>query len=174
MKNNLFYAMILSTLIITGCSSSPKPIPKPGTGSVSTAYGYNHKNHILSYKDPEYDRLEMMVGLELNIDPRLIGAIRVAGERSNANQISRSGARTVYQILPKTRAAIIKLYKVDPYQSSYHAALGAGHLLKENLIRNQGNVDAAVGEYNSGLYRENWTQSTYNYRQRVQQYLNQL
>ncbi|MBP6115215.1 MAG: lytic transglycosylase domain-containing protein [Neisseriaceae bacterium] len=169
-KRLFYYALLGSTLIVAGCSSPSKP----GVGKVSTAYSYNHKNHVQSYLDPEYDRLELMVGLELNIDPRLIGAIRVAGERSNANQISRSGARTVYQILPKTRAAIIKLYKVDPYQSSYHAALGAGYLLKENLMRNQGNVDAAVGEYNSGLYRENWTQSTQNYRQRVQQYLNPL
>ncbi|QUO23822.1 transglycosylase SLT domain-containing protein [Burkholderia cenocepacia] len=120
-----------------------------------------------SYLDPVYDQYERDAATQAGIDPGLLRAIRTRGERSNANQVSSAGARTVYQIIPSTRAGLMRNYGVDPYTSPQAAALGAALVLKEGLQRNRGNVEAAVGEYHGGIDRRNWGSVNAAYRARV-------
>ncbi|QUN44703.1 transglycosylase SLT domain-containing protein [Burkholderia cenocepacia] len=120
-----------------------------------------------SYLDPVYDQYERDAASQAGIDPGLLRAIRTRGERSNANQVSSAGARTVYQIIPSTRAGLMRNYGVDPYTSPQAAALGAALVLKEGLQRNRGNVEAAVGEYHGGIDRRNWGSVNAAYRARV-------
>lgn len=120
-----------------------------------------------SYLDPVYDQYEASAANQAGIDPSLLRAVRTQGEKSNADQVSSAGARTVYQIIPDTRAGLVKNYGVDPYSSPQNAALGAALLLKEGLQRNNGNAEAAVGEYHGGINRANWGPVNAAYRARV-------
>jgi hypothetical protein len=120
-----------------------------------------------SYLDPVYDRYEQDAARQAGIDPSLLHGIRTRGERSNADQVSSAGARTVYQITPPTRAGIMKNYGFDPYSSGANAALGAALLMKEGLKRNHGDAEAAVGEYHGGIDRRQWGPVNAAYRARV-------
>ncbi|CAE6958555.1 transglycosylase SLT domain-containing protein [Paraburkholderia domus] len=120
-----------------------------------------------SYLDPVYDQIESSAANQAGIDPALLRSVRTQGERSNADQVSSAGARTVYQIIPNTRAGLMKNYGVDPYASPHDAALGAALLLKEGLRRNNGNVEAAIGEYHGGTDRSQWGPVNAAYRARV-------
>ncbi|WP_294328295.1 lytic transglycosylase domain-containing protein [uncultured Sphingomonas sp.] len=82
-----------------------------------------------------------------------MSGIRVRGERSNADAVSSAGARSVYQIIPATRTAVLRKYGVDAYAGPQQAALAAGYLLKESLERNHGSREAAVAEYHGGTDR---------------------
>lgn len=119
------------------------------------------------YTDPFYDALDADVTAKLGLPSGLLSTIRLNGERSNADQVSEKGARSVYQVIPETRAALIKKYGVDPYESPEAAAMGAGYLLKESLQRNNGDVASAVGEYIGGTDRANWGKVTRSYINRV-------
>lgn len=125
------------------------------------------------YTDPLYDALDADVTAKLGLPSGLLSKIRLNGERSNADQVSEKGARSVYQVIPETRAALIKKYGVDPYESPQAAAMGAGYLLKESLQRNNGDVASAVGEYIGGTDRANWGKATRAYINRVMVALNQ-
>jgi soluble lytic murein transglycosylase-like protein len=100
------------------------------------------------------------------VPPSLLAAIRTRGERSNANQVSSAGARTVYQIIPQTRAGIIRNYGLDPWESPEKAALGAAAVLSENYKRT-GNWNAAVQQYIGGLDPANYGPITSAYVSRV-------
>jgi len=108
------------------------------------------------YTDPLYDSLDAEVTAKLGLPDGLLTAIRTRGERSNADQVSSAGAKTVYQVIPQTRDAVVKKYGIDPYESPQAAAMAAGYLLKESLQRNNGDVTAAVREYHGGTNRKNW------------------
>src|SRR5205085_2550360 len=97
----------------------------------------------------------------------MLATIRTRGERSNADQVSEAGARTVYQIIPQTRAAIQRQYGVDPYASPRLAARGAALLLRESLARNNGNHAAAFAEYHGGTDRRQWGPRTRAYVSRT-------
>jgi hypothetical protein len=125
------------------------------------------------YTDPLYDALDADVTAKLGLPSGLLSKIRLNGERSNADQVSEKGAQSVYQVIPETRAALIKKYGVDPYESPEAAAMGAGYLLKESLQRNNGDVASAVGEYIGGTDRANWGKNTRAYINRVMVALNQ-
>lgn len=125
------------------------------------------------YTDPLYDVLDADVTAKLGLPSGLLSKIRLNGERSNADQVSGKGAQSVYQIIPETRAALIKKYGVDPYESPQAAAMGAGYLLKESLQRNNGDVASAVGEYIGGTDRANWGKATRAYINRVMVAFNQ-
>jgi len=125
------------------------------------------------YTDPLYDALDADVTAKLGLPNGLLSKIRLNGERSNADQVSEKGARSVYQVIPETRAALIKKYNIDPYESPQAAAMGAGYLLKESLQRNNGDVASAVGEYIGGTDRANWGKATRSYINRVMVALNQ-
>ena len=125
------------------------------------------------YTDPLYDALDADVTAKLGLPSGLLSKIRLNGERSNADQVSEKGARSVYQVIPETRAALIKKYNIDPYESPQAAAMGAGYLLKESLQRNNGDVASAVGEYIGGTDRANWGKTTRAYINRVMVAFNQ-
>lgn len=120
-----------------------------------------------SFRDPLYAKLDKTVEADLGLPSGMLSAIRTKGERSNADQVSEAGARSVYQIIPATRDAIKTRYGVDAYAGPEHAARAAGLILKENLDRNGGNRAAAVAEYHGGTDRSNWGRRTKAYVQRV-------
>lgn len=120
-----------------------------------------------SYKDSKWSNLSSITEKRLGLPEGLLKNIVLHGEKSNADQVSSAGAKTVFQIIPQTRDAILKKYKVDAYESDKNSALAAGYLLKEALDRNNGNVEAAIGEYHGGTDRKNWGPINKAYRQRV-------
>ena len=120
-----------------------------------------------SYKDSKWSNLSTITEKRLGLPEGLLKNIVLHGEKSNADQVSSAGAKTVFQIIPQTRDAILKKYKVDAYESDKNSALAAGYLLKEALDRNNGNVEAAIGEYHGGTDRKNWGPVNKAYRQRV-------
>lgn len=120
-----------------------------------------------SYKDPRYDTIEERIEREVGIPRGLLKRIRTRGERSNADQVSEAGARSVYQIIPTTRSQFQKKYGVDAYAGPEQAARVAALHLKESLGRNDGSVPAAVAEYHGGTSRANWGSRTKSYVARV-------
>ena len=121
----------------------------------------------VSYKDPTYDALDAQVTKELGLPSGLLSGIRLRGERSNADQVSSAGARSVYQITPTTRDLFLKKYGVDAYASPADAAKVAGLHLKESLQRNKGDSAAAVREYIGGTNPANYGPVTSAYVERV-------
>lgn len=120
-----------------------------------------------SYKDPQYAALDTGVEQKLGLPSGLLSTIRLHGERSNADQVSEAGARTVYQITPSTRKLVLDKYGVDAYLSAETAAEAAGLLLKEALERNKGDATLAAAEYHGGTDRKNWGPRTRAYVDRV-------
>lgn len=120
-----------------------------------------------SYKDPQYATLDSSVEQKLGLPSGLLASIRLHGERSNADQVSEAGARTVYQITPTTRKLVLDKYGVDAYLSPENAAEAAGLLLKEGLERNKGDAALAAAEYHGGTDRKNWGPRTRAYVARV-------
>jgi hypothetical protein len=120
----------------------------------------------VSYKDPVYAAADQSASEAAGIPPGLLTSIRVAGEKSNANQTSSAGATTPYQFTPTTRDLIIKKYKIDPLSSPQAAALGAAYLLKEGIQRT-GSAAGAVTQYIGGTDPKNWGGQTRAYTNRV-------
>lgn len=120
-----------------------------------------------SYKDPYWSGLSANTEKLLKLPAGLLQNIVMHGEKSNADQVSSAGAKTVYQITPTTRNLVLKKYGVDAYSSDKNAAMAAGLLLQESLKRNKGNVEAAIGEYHGGTNRANWGSVNTAYRKRV-------
>ncbi|HCQ9655950.1 hypothetical protein [Acinetobacter baumannii] len=120
-----------------------------------------------SYKDPYWSGLSAKTERLLKLPAGLLQNIVMHGEKSNADQVSSAGARTVYQITPTTRNLVLKKYGVDAYSSDKNASMAAGLLLKESLQRNKGNIEAAIGEYHGGTDRANWGSVNSAYRKRV-------
>jgi hypothetical protein len=120
-----------------------------------------------SFRDPYYTQLASNTESKLGLPDGLLSSIVTKGERSNADQVSEAGARSVFQIIPATRKAAIAKFGIDPYLSPENAAEVAGLLLKDSLDRNKGDVAAAVSEYHGGTDRANWGPRTRSYVQRV-------
>lgn len=120
-----------------------------------------------SFRDPFYADLSGKIEQKLALPSGLLRSIVLNGERSNADQVSEAGAKTVFQIIPPTRKAILEKYGLDAYLSAENAAEAAGLLLKEGLERNNGDVDLAVAEYHGGTNRNAWGPRTKAYVQRV-------
>ncbi|MDC5181676.1 lytic transglycosylase domain-containing protein [Acinetobacter baumannii] len=120
-----------------------------------------------SYKDPYWSGLSANTEKLLKLPTGLLQNIVMHGEKSNADQVSSAGAKTVYQITPTTRNLVLKKYGVDAYLNDKNAAMAAGLLLQESLKRNKGNVEAAIGEYHGGIDRTNWGSVNSAYRKRV-------
>lgn len=120
-----------------------------------------------SYKDPYWSNLSANTEKLLKLPTGLLQNIVLHGEKSNADQVSSVGAKTVFQITPTTRDLVLKKYGVDAYLNDKNSAMAAGLLLKESLGRNNGNVEAAIGEYHGGTDRANWGDVNRAYRKRV-------
>lgn len=108
------------------------------------------KGHPKSYLDPAYDRIEAAIASKLGLPEGLLTAIRTKGERSDADQVSSSGARTVYQVIPATRRAALKKWGVDAWASAENAAEVAGLILKDSLTATKGDATEAVARYHAG------------------------
>lgn len=96
----------------------------------------------------------------------MLASIRTRGERSNADQVSEAGARTVYQIIPSTAAGIRQQYGIDPYATPEAAARAAALILRDSY-RRTGDWNRAVLEYHGGTNPANWGPRTRAYGQRV-------
>lgn len=108
------------------------------------------KNHPVAFTDPAYDGLEAAVTAKLGLPEGLLTAIRTKGERSNADEVSSAGARTVFQITPATRKGALKKFGVDAYASAENAVEVAGRILKDSLKATDGDVPEAVARYHAG------------------------
>lgn len=120
----------------------------------------------IRYDDPLYAELARAAEARRNLPSGLLDAIRLLGERSNANQVSEAGARTPYQVVPSTRRGIIRNYGIDPWKDAESVTEGAAALMAENIKR-AGNVPDAIAMYHGGLDRNNWGPRTRAYKERV-------
>jgi hypothetical protein len=120
----------------------------------------------VSYRDPVYAAADEAASAAAGIPPGLLQSVRVAGERSNADQVSSAKAVSPYQFTPATRQLIIKKYNIDPTSSPQAAALGAAYLLKEGIDRT-GSAAGAVTQYIGGTDPKNWGGQTRAYTNRV-------
>ncbi len=120
-----------------------------------------------SYKDPIYDAIEAKLEKKYGLPAGGMRDIRTKGERSNANQVSPVGARTVYQIMPTTRDLFRNKYKVDAFASKEAAAEVAALHLRDSMKRNNGSFRLAVREYHGGTDRKQWGPVNRAYDQRV-------
>jgi len=109
-----------------------------------------------SYRDPLYASLSSNIERKLDLPPGLVQTIITDGERSNADQVSSAGARTVAQIIPATRDAALRKYGIDAYLSPENSIEVAGRLLKDSLDRSGGDVETAVRQYHGGTDKANW------------------
>lgn len=128
-----------------------------------------------SYTDPIYQDLTSKVEAQLGLPSGLLSDIVTKGERSNADQVSEKGAKTVFQVIPKTRDAMLEKYGVDAYVSPENAALAAGYVLRDgvNFAKKQADDPTqirrlAAGYYHAGGNAENWGPRTQAYMDRVQ------
>lgn len=128
-----------------------------------------------SYTDPIYQDLTSKVEAQLGLPSGLLSDIVTKGERSNADQVSEKGAKTVFQVIPKTRDAMLEKYGVDAYVSPENAALVAGYVLRDGINYAKKQTDdpnqirrIAAGYYHAGGKTENWGPRTQDYMDRVQ------
>ena len=106
-----------------------------------------------SYKDPAYRDLISEAEQSVGIPSGMLAATVYAGERSNNNQVSPVGAKTMFQFMPKTREYIKQKYGFDAYASPYEGAMAAASLLKENqqtLSKYTNDPTMVVAAYNTG------------------------
>lgn len=109
------------------------------------------------------------------LPPRLIEAVKNAGERSNSNQQSPMGAKGVMQFIDSTR----KDYPHD-VRNPLASIDAAGKYFKDLLTQYQGNAMAAIAHYNGGNAAGNAvmegkqppSKETRDYLSRVKSYLN--
>jgi hypothetical protein len=104
----------------------------------------------IKYNDPYYDALDKKAEAKVGLPPGLLSAIRLHGERTNADRVSSAGAKSVYQIIPSTRDLVLKKYGVDAYLSPENAAHVSALVLKEGYDRNNGDPLEAAAEYFRG------------------------
>lgn len=122
------------------------------------------------YDDPLYAQLARKYEGQYGLPKGILDAIRLAGERSNANQVSEAGARSVYQITPPTARGIQRNYGFDPLQGPDEATHGAAALMAEN-IRRTGDPIKAAEQYHGGLDPRNYGPRTRAYVSRVRSYM---
>lgn len=121
----------------------------------------------INYKDAVYSDADAKTTARLGLPVGMLDAIRTAGEKSNADQVSSAGARTPYQITPATRRAILDQYGIDAYLSPENASEAAGILLRDSLKRSGGDPETAVREYHGGTDPKNWGKVNEAYWRRV-------
>lgn len=128
----------------------------------------------LKYNDPRLDSFTSAVEERYGLPSGLILAIKNAGERSNTGQVSPKGAKGVMQFIDSTR----KAYDHDP-NDPLASIDAAGRYFKDLMQRYDGNVKAAVAEYNGGIRAAKAVQKgqeipyeeTRNYLKRIRQFM---
>src|SRR5260370_30871144 len=107
----------------------------------------NLGNFPLSYRDPMYATLARTAEAKYGLPTGILDAIRLRGERSNADQISSAGAETPYPFIPSTRQGMINNYGTDPWADAPSATDAAAQLLAQNHNRAGGSWDKAIAMY---------------------------
>lgn len=124
----------------------------------------------ISYKDPAWDAAEEAAAKRTGVPKEVLSAIRLHGERSNADQVSPVGAKGVYQFMPKTERLFFEKYGVSAYSKDpTEQATAAAYHLKESFNRTKDWGLAAAG-YNGGMKGEKnprFTNETSDYYDRV-------
>lgn len=101
----------------------------------------------MRYDDPKLNEYAAKVEQENGLPPGLLNAIKNRGEKSNSDQVSPAGAKGVMQFMPATWEQYGKGDITNPYDSID----AAGRYFVDLLKRYNGNVDAAITEYNGGV-----------------------
>jgi len=137
---------------VKGDSPSPSVSPNAGAqgGGASANSATVVRGDLSDYRDVGYDAIENRLERKYNLPAGLMKRIRVYGERSNANAVSPTGARTVYQILPSTRKLFGDKYHIDAYAGPTQAAEIAALHLKESIDRGEDPVRGYNGGPKSG------------------------
>lgn len=133
----------------------------------------------LRYDDPRLDAFAHEVEDRYNLPRGVVEALKNAGERTPSKSsgkptVSPKGARGIMQFMPDT----IKVFKhntEDPFESID----AAGRYMADVLPRYQGNVLAAIADYNGGPKQAKPVlegkrppaQETQLYIERIQQYM---
>lgn len=127
-----------------------------------------------SYKDPKWRELEESAEAKYGIPPGFLADLRLKGERSNADQVSEAGAKSVWQVIPETRSLIKKKYGVDAYAGPEQAAEAAAIVVKDAFnwakqrTKNpEEQKSLAAGYYHAGGDTANWGKKTDAYMKRV-------
>jgi hypothetical protein len=103
----------------------------------------------ISFKDPLYATLAATIERKLNLPSGILDAIRLRGERSNADQVSPAGARGPYQFIAPTRQGFIREHGIDPWSDASTQTEAAGiHLLDD--YKRTGSWNEAIARYNGG------------------------
>lgn len=98
------------------------------------------------YAAPELDAHAQAVEQKYGLPSGLIVALKNAGERSNADQVSPAGARGVMQFMPEN----LRKYGVKDATDSMEIIDAAGRYLKDTMQQYGGNVRAVIADYNGG------------------------
>lgn len=101
----------------------------------------------LAYNSPSLDAYATQAAQAAGVPPEMLLFIKNKGERSNSNQVSPAGAKGVMQFTPDTWSAFGKGDPTDPVNSIDAAAAYS----KDLLQRYEGDVRAAITEYNGGV-----------------------
>lgn len=128
----------------------------------------------VGYSDPRLDDFAHVVEQRYNLPEGLLVAIKNAGERSNTGQVSSAGAKGVMQFIDSTR----KQYQHDP-SNPFASIDAAGRYFSDLLKKYNGNVKAAVTEYNGGVVQAEHVagggaptaDETKQYLRRIKQYM---
>jgi len=119
----------------------------------------------IKYNDPRLDSLLVLKAKEMNMEwaiPLLV-AIRVSGEKSNNNQVSPKGAKSIMQIMPETQAGLERNYgKKWDIKNPEDVTEMALYLVKENSEKDYKTRDFGVlaAHYNGGYKNGRAMQST--------------
>jgi len=126
------------------------------------------------FREPFWRDLIARTEDRVGIPAGSLRAVVEFGERTPNDRVSSAGARTVFQIIPSTRNAVLEKYGIDAYLGPDQAAEAAALLLQEKLQRNGGNLAQAFGEYHGGTNRRNWGPVTQSYINRTMVGYNRL
>ncbi len=127
-----------------------------------------------SYRSTAYDPYEERYAKQYGIPVELLRSIRLAGERSNANQVSPAGARGVFQFTPPTRQGFIKNYHIDPWAGPEQNTQAAALHLSNDWKRSHGDVGETVMSYIAGPSGKGRGPQTHAYLGRVQNQMKSL
>lgn len=165
------YLQELSSLARGGNTEAPKSTDQPVLVGIPL-----EQRKSLRYNSPELDEYASFVERRNGLPKGLVKAIKNAGERSNSNQVSPKDAKGVMQFIPSTW----RKYGKDADPADPMASMDAtGDYLKDLLQRYNGNVDAAITEYNGGVKQAQavadggkpWVPETATYLSRVREAL---
>jgi soluble lytic murein transglycosylase-like protein len=99
----------------------------------------------IKHNDPRLDSFANHIEKYYELPPGLIVALKNAGEKTETHQVSSAGAKGVMQFIESTR----KKFPHDP-QNPMASIDAAGRYLKATLKQYNGNVRAAIADYNGG------------------------